>query len=59
MRRMTAQDLFEWLSALSEEERRNCRLLLEGDGDTAPCVTAEVYDEDRDGKVDTVYLIYK
>lgn len=56
---MNGQDLWEWLNAIPEEERRNSKVLLQATRRVQPLTTAHVYDENRDGKLDAIYLIYK
>lgn len=57
---MNGQDLFEWLSGISEEERRSSQVWLEAHSlDNEKLVTAKVYDQNKDGKLDTIYLIHK
>lgn len=57
-RGMNGQQLYEWLAAIPKADRANCRITLEANGHQ-PLITAKVYDEDRDGRVDRIYLIHK
>lgn len=53
---MTAKQLIEWLQEVPNPE---CRVLLEVGSDAKPLITAKLYDEDGDGTVDTIYLVWK
>ena len=53
---MNGQKLLEWLQEFPEWVLSECEVKVEG---TGPLVTAKIYDEDHDGKPDTIYLIYK
>lgn len=50
----TGEDLYVWLSAIPN--RQNCRVVIEC-GEEWDLEKAKVYDEDRDGVVDVIYII--
>lgn len=54
---MNGQELYKWLAAISEEDRRAAECSLEGNGDTVPLVTAKIYTEF--GTKKRIYLIHK
>lgn len=56
---MNAQHLMLWLRELEESHGvvlQDCKVMVEG---TGPLVAPKIYDEDHDGKLDTIYLVYK
>jgi len=53
---MTGQELYEWLQAIPEEDRRRARCTLEVAAEHEDLVTAKIYTE-GDGK--RIYLINK
>lgn len=56
---MNGEELFQWLAAIPAEERQGSRVWLETPTDNEELVTAKCYDQNRDGKIDTIYLIHK
>lgn len=56
---MDAQELLEYLEGLATSRinrLEGINVRVEG---TGPLVTAKIYDEDHDGELDTLYLVYK
>ena len=54
---MNGKALLEWLEQIPDLE--SCEIFLEVPGDFYPLVTAKVYDEDGDGRLDKIYLVHK
>lgn len=57
---MNGQELFEWLQAIPEDERKNSKCFVEILGDIEDLVTAKYYKKHEPQKQKpTIYLIYK
>lgn len=57
---MNGYRLLEWLQGIPMEDLKKCQVWLEVHStDNERLVTAKVYDQNQDGKLDTIYLIHK
>jgi hypothetical protein len=59
---MNGKQLLDWLEEIEKAypgTLQDCKVFLETPHDNGKLITAHVYDENEDGKLDTIYLIHK